>query len=141
MSPVKCGISRGADGRILRAVVLDFSDARVAMLSVNFRSTPQIVAAANAIGAALPLRLALHAASPPGPPPVFRAAADELEEAASIADEVVRLLGSGAIRDLSDVAILIRVNAQAPRRCTRVARSPFHQARRRTTPRQPAIPP
>ncbi len=105
---------RGADGSVMRTFLRDFPETTVRTLSQNFRSTPQIVAVANTIGAGLPSRLALQAVGPSGPATVVHRAADEADEAAYIAGEVIHLLARGLIRNASEVAVLIRANAQAP---------------------------
>lgn len=105
---------RGADGTVLGAFLRDFPEATVRTLSQNFRSSPQIVAVANALGARLPVCLALQAVGPSGPPPIVHRAADDVAEAAFIAEEIVRLVRGGMLRHPGDAAVLIRANAQAP---------------------------
>jgi len=103
---------RGADNGVFRDFLRDFAEAHVYTLNQNFRSTPQIVATANAIGAGLPLHVALRTSNASGPSPVLYPAAGEQEEADFIATQVARLLIEGAVGNLCEVAILFRTSRQ-----------------------------
>ncbi|MGI8916093.1 MAG: ATP-dependent helicase [Chloroflexota bacterium] len=103
---------RGADGSALRYFLRDFPEARRVTLRRTFRSTPEIVALANTVGAGLPGRQELWTANPSGPQPVLGTLADDEAEALFVAGDVARLLRIGAIRSPGDVAILCRTNAQ-----------------------------
>ena len=78
----------------------------------NYRSTPQVVQAANAV-----LRgsktggVTLQAQRPGGPDVVLREAPDEVAEAERVGDEVERLLKEGV--PLREMAVLFRINAQS----------------------------
>ena len=103
---------RGADGIALRRFLRDFPEARRMTLRRNFRSTPEIIQLANAVGAGLPGCQRLWTARPSGPQPVVGTLADEAAEADFVAAEVARLLRTGTIGGPGDVAILCRTNEQ-----------------------------
>jgi DNA helicase II / ATP-dependent DNA helicase PcrA len=105
---------RGADGIALRRFLRDFPEARRMTLRRNFRSTPEIIRLANAVGAGLPGRQPLWTANPSGSQPVVGTLADEGAEADFVAAEVARLLRAGTIHGPGDVAILCRTNEQLP---------------------------
>ncbi len=80
----------------------------------DYRSTPQVVALANAVIASAPARAArleLIAQQPPGPKPTFCEHADEPAEADCVADRCRELLAQGI--PPSEIAVLYRVNAQS----------------------------
>jgi DNA helicase-2/ATP-dependent DNA helicase PcrA len=104
---------RGADSRFLRDFPRDFPEARVLRLDQNFRSSAQIVTVANALGAEIGETQPLWTTNEPGEPAMFYLAADEEDEAGFVTKEIVRLLSSGAIDHLGDVAVLYRTNQQA----------------------------
>ncbi|MGN6250643.1 MAG: UvrD-helicase domain-containing protein [Marmoricola sp.] len=78
----------------------------------NYRSTPQVVGAANAL-----LRgsgttgVALRAQRPAGPDPAWRELPDEVAEADAVAREVQRLQAEGV--PLREMAVLFRINVQS----------------------------
>ena len=101
--------------------------ATVVRLVRDYRSTPQVVAAANAVmragqhprGDANGPRdrtsidaVTLQAQRPAGPEPVLREAPDEAAEAAAIADWLAGLAARGV--DYREMAVLFRINAQSP---------------------------
>ena len=102
--------------------------ATVVRLVRDYRSTPQVVAAANAVmragqggsggdGAQTRDRTAIDAVTlqaqrPPGPEPVLREAPDEAAEAAVVADWLSGLAARGV--DYREMAVLFRINAQSP---------------------------
>jgi DNA helicase II / ATP-dependent DNA helicase PcrA len=93
-----------------------FPASTVVKLVRDYRSTPQVVELANqvmaaAAGPASRFRLQLVAQRPSGPPPSFAAFPDEPAEAAAVADEVRRLIGTGV--PAREIAVLYRINAQS----------------------------
>lgn len=103
---------RGADNGVFHDFLRDFAEAHVYTLSQNFRSTPQIVAMANAIGAGLPLHVALRTSNASGPSPVLYPADGEQEEADFIATQVARLQTQGTVGNLGEIAVIVRANGQ-----------------------------
>ncbi len=127
----------GASPRHLVEFPRRFPDAQVVRLVRDYRSTPQVVALANALiaragaagagtagagtagaagggAAARPARpapLKLLAQRPDGPAPVFTEHDSEPEEAAAVADRIRALLAAGV--PASEMAVLYRVNAQS----------------------------
>ncbi len=119
----------GASPRHLLEFPRRFPDAHVVRLVRDYRSTPQVVALANALiaragaagggaaggGAAArsarPEPLKLLAQRPDGPAPVFTEHDSEPEEAAAVADRIRALLAMGV--PASEMAVLYRVNAQS----------------------------
>ena len=79
----------------------------------NYRSTPEVIAAANAVmapqlgGRAVELR----ATRPSGSRVTYAGHPDEVAEAASVADAVASIVGRGV--PPSDIAVLFRINAQS----------------------------
>ncbi|MCC6173829.1 MAG: UvrD-helicase domain-containing protein, partial [Chloroflexi bacterium] len=104
---------RGANVGFLERLRRDFPETQVLSLDQNFRSTGWIVALANALAEPLGRYPRLWTDNPPGTPAVLYTAADELTEAAFVADEIFRLRSGGLIACLSEVAILFRTNRQA----------------------------
>lgn len=104
---------RGATIRNLLDFERDWPEARVVTLEQNYRSTKTILRAANAViennVARKPKELWTEL--PTGDPVVRYRAQNEHDEAAWVADEVVKLREHG--RPLSDVAIFYRTNAQS----------------------------
>src|SRR4051794_6316412 len=91
--------------------------ATVVRLVRDYRSTPQVVALANALLAravavpSAPPRLELVAQRPPGPTPALTGYDDDLAEAAGVAATIRRLLAAGT--PASEIAVLYRTNAQS----------------------------
>nr|WP_231126808.1 ATP-dependent DNA helicase UvrD2 [Motilibacter aurantiacus] len=83
----------------------------------DYRSTPQVVALANALlarggpAAAGARPLELVAQRPPGPAVRYVEHADEAAEADAVAKEAARLIGGGA--RASEIAVLFRTNGQS----------------------------
>ena len=104
---------RGADMRNILDFEKDYEDARVVLLEQNYRSTQNILDAANAVisnnEARKPKRLWTDEGS--GELVVTFEAEDEHEEAAFVAEQI-RDLEAGGIA-LSDVAVFYRTNAQS----------------------------
>jgi DNA helicase-2/ATP-dependent DNA helicase PcrA len=116
----------GATSEYLRSFAIDYPQATVVRLVRDYRSTPQVVGAANrlmaahasanasaAAGAASPESAALVAHRPPGPEPVVTRYADEEAEAAGVAASITAFIRSGVPPD--QIAVLLRVNAHMER--------------------------
>lgn len=104
----------GASPRILGDFAQRYPDAERIQLVRNYRSTPQVVAVANAVfqgaeGEAHGRPLQSQAA--PAEPVRYLGHNDEPSEAASVADEIVRLHRSGV--PYREMAVLFRINAQS----------------------------
>jgi DNA helicase-2/ATP-dependent DNA helicase PcrA len=106
----------GADPGHLLNFPRRFPDAVVVRLTRDYRSTPQVVHAANTlIGAArgrvAGTRLQLVGQLPPGPDPRFQEYDDEPAEATAVARAIRRLVDDGT--PAAEIAVLFRVNAQS----------------------------
>ena len=78
----------------------------------NYRSTPQVVEAANTLLARSDTKsVKLRAQRDPGPVVRYTEHPDEVEEAESVAAEIRRVLDDGT--PASEVAVLFRINAQS----------------------------
>ncbi|CAI9406548.1 ATP-dependent DNA helicase UvrD2 [Nocardioides sp. T2.26MG-1] len=78
----------------------------------NYRSTPEVVAAANTLlGGSASAGVELRAQRPSGPPVSYTPRPDEVAEAEAVAAQILRLRDAG--RSLGEVAILFRINAQS----------------------------
>lgn len=92
-----------------------FPDAQRIELVRNYRSTPQIVAAANEVfagrGPSVNLGVRLQSQQAPGPEVDYRPFADEPAEAAAVADRIAALHAQGVPH--REMAILYRINAQS----------------------------
>ncbi|HEY8742170.1 MAG TPA: ATP-dependent helicase, partial [Chloroflexota bacterium] len=103
---------RGADGEVLARFGREFPERQVVRLAQNFRSSGQIVAFANALGAPLGAAGPLWTNNAQGEPVRVFVAADEEDEAGFVAAETQRLLQSGAVVTAGEVAVLYRLNQQ-----------------------------
>jgi DNA helicase-2/ATP-dependent DNA helicase PcrA len=105
---------RGATIRNIVEFERDFPDARVILLEQNYRSTQNILAAANAVVARNPSRKPknLWSDQGDGPPLVGYVADSEHDEAAFVAEEVDRLTDEGEALP-GQVAVFYRTNAQS----------------------------
>jgi len=105
---------RGATIRNITEFERDFPGARVILLEQNYRSTQNILAAANAVVAnnagRMPKNLWSDAGA--GPPIVGYVADSEHDEAAFVAEEVDKL-GDGGDATPGEVAVFYRTNAQS----------------------------
>ena len=91
-----------------------FPDAVEVRLVRDYRSTPQVVALANAVIAratARAARLELVAQRPPGPAPALAEHPDEPAEATAVAARCRALVDAGT--PAAEIAVLYRVNAQS----------------------------
>jgi DNA helicase II / ATP-dependent DNA helicase PcrA len=78
----------------------------------NYRSTPQVVAAANQLLAGTPSAgVSLRSQQEAGPDVVYAEHGDEVAEAESVAAQILELRSQGA--SLREVAVLFRINAQS----------------------------
>ena len=125
----------GATSEYLRGFATDFPSATVVRLVRDYRSTPQVVAAANrltaggggGVGGLAPASSsgALVAQRPAGPDPVLTRYADDEAEAAGVAAEAATLI-KGSV-PAHEIAILLRINAHMERfeRALADARVPY----------------
>lgn len=104
---------RGADLRNILEFEQDFPDATVIKLEQNYRSTQNILDAANAVvGNNINRKVKrLWTANPDGDPVQVLVANDEHEEAVLVASEIANLQRKG--HRLADMAVLYRTNAQS----------------------------
>jgi len=105
---------RGATIRNIEEFERDFPGARVIMLEQNYRSTQNILAAANAVVSQNPGRIPknLWSEAGDGPPIIGYVADSEHDEAAFVAEEVDRLADAGEASP-GEVAVFYRTNAQS----------------------------
>jgi DNA helicase II / ATP-dependent DNA helicase PcrA len=105
---------RGATIRNITEFEQDYPDATVILLEQNYRSTQNILAAANAVVARNSQRKPknLWSDQGAGPPIVGYVADNEHDEAAFVAEEVDRLTDAGEAKP-GDVAVFYRTNAQS----------------------------
>lgn len=104
---------RGADIHNILAFETDWPDAAIIKLEENFRSTPNILTAAdNLIANNRKRKLKkLLPTRPPGPDIVISACDDETAEARSIARHIEQLIDHGSA--LNDIAVFYRVNSMS----------------------------
>jgi DNA helicase-2/ATP-dependent DNA helicase PcrA len=105
---------RGATIRNIEEFERDFADARVILLEQNYRSTQNILAAANAVVSHNPGRVPKNLWSDAGDGPLLTGyvADSEHDEAAFVAEEVDRLSDEGQATP-GEVAVFYRTNAQS----------------------------
>jgi DNA helicase II / ATP-dependent DNA helicase PcrA len=110
----------GATSEYLRGFGRDFPSASVVRLVRDYRSTPQVVAAANRLtaGGAGRVRPAessgeLVAQRPGGPDPAMTRYPDEEAEAAGVAAAAAQLIGQSV--PPHEIAVLLRINAHMER--------------------------
>ncbi|AQP44576.1 ATP-dependent DNA helicase UvrD2 [Tessaracoccus flavus] len=103
----------GADAGYLLRFAAEHDGSETVRLFRNYRSSPQILEAANKV---LRVRAggpgALQATRDAGPRPVFVGATDEAAEAADVAAWLLERRGAG--ERWADLAVLYRINAQSP---------------------------
>ncbi|HHV45109.1 MAG TPA: DNA helicase PcrA [Firmicutes bacterium] len=100
---------RGADFRNILEFTADYPEAKVVKLEQNYRSSQNILEAANRVIEHNSLRpeKKLWTENPPGDPLYFFIGEDEREEARFVAGEILRL------GDYKNIAILYRTHAQS----------------------------
>jgi DNA helicase-2/ATP-dependent DNA helicase PcrA len=105
---------RGANIRNILQFEEDFPDARTILLEQNYRSTQNILNAANAVIGRNKGRKAknLWSDAGPGEPIVGYVGDDEHDEARFVADEIDKLTDAGAAKP-RDMAVFYRTNAQS----------------------------
>jgi DNA helicase II / ATP-dependent DNA helicase PcrA len=105
---------RGATIRNIEQFERDFAGARVILLEQNYRSTQNILAAANAVVSRNASRIPknLWSDQGDGPPIIGYVADSEHDEAAFVAEEVDRLSDEGHATP-GQVAVFYRTNAQS----------------------------
>ncbi|MGA3151228.1 MAG: DNA helicase PcrA [Streptosporangiaceae bacterium] len=105
---------RGATIRNIEEFERDFAGARVILLEQNYRSTQNILAAANAVVSRNPGRVPknLWSDAGDGPPITGYVADSEHDEAAFVTEEVDRLADEG-LATPGQVAVFYRTNAQS----------------------------
>ena len=105
---------RGATIRNIVEFEQDFPDAKVIVLEQNYRSTQNILSAANAVVSRNPSRKPKNLWSEQGAGPLITGyvADSEHDEAAFVAEEVDRLTDAGEATP-GDVAVFYRTNAQS----------------------------
>ena len=102
----------GADATYLRDFAANHPGTTSVELVRNYRSTPEVVAAANTVLATSQSHgVTLRAQRPSGPAVKFTAHADEVAEAAAIATAIASLRSDGL--SAGEVAVLFRINAQS----------------------------
>ncbi|MCW2843959.1 MAG: ATP-dependent helicase, Rep family, partial [Nocardioides sp.] len=102
----------GANASYLRDFPAKFPGTASIELVRNYRSTPEVVAAANSLLAGSESRgVELRAQRPSGPAVTFTPLPDEVAEAEHTAAKIARLREQG--RSLAEVAVLFRINAQS----------------------------
>ncbi|MEO5833754.1 MAG: DNA helicase PcrA [Nakamurella sp.] len=105
---------RGATIRNIVEFERDYPQARTILLEQNYRSTQNILSAANAVIARNPGRRAksLWTAAGSGEPIVGYVADNEYDEASFVCGEIDRLVDKGEIR-FADVAVFYRTNSSS----------------------------
>lgn len=103
----------GASPEILGSFAHTYPDGERHELVRNYRSTPQIVAAANAVfGRSTKVKgVQLQSQQEPGDPVSYHGYSDEVAEANGVANEIARLHRGGM--PYREMAILFRINAQS----------------------------
>lgn len=103
----------GAQARFLTRFARENPGTTVIRLMRDYRSTPQVVATANAIMKGQRDAVVLQAQRPSGPDVVFVEAANELQEAESVASWLHERHVTDKVA-YADMAILFRINAMSP---------------------------
>ncbi|MFC5992826.1 ATP-dependent DNA helicase UvrD2 [Pseudonocardia hispaniensis] len=106
----------GATPRYLLEFPRRFPECILVRLQRDYRSTPQVVAAANTLisgarGRVAGSRLRLVGQLPAGPDPDFTEYDDESAEAAAVAAKIKRMIAEGT--PAAEIAVLFRINAQS----------------------------
>ena len=104
----------GADARYLQDFSTRFPQATQVELVRNYRSTPEVVTAANRLLDGTPSKgVELVAQRGSGAPVAYHGAEDEVAEADAVATRIARLRAAGT--PASRIAVLFRINAQSER--------------------------
>jgi DNA helicase-2/ATP-dependent DNA helicase PcrA len=102
----------GANASYLREFPKKFAGTTSVELVRNYRSTPEVVTAANSVLAGSDSgAVRLRAQRPSGPAVVFAPAPDEVAEAEAVAAAIGKLVAAGT--PAPQVAVLFRINAQS----------------------------
>ncbi len=102
----------GANAGYLRDFAAKFPSTTSIELVRNYRSSPEVVTAANDLLAGSESRgVQLRAQRPSGPAVTFTPQPDEVAEAEAVASRIVRLRDQG--RSCGEMAVLFRINAQS----------------------------
>ncbi len=103
----------GASAEHLLGFPAKFPGTTSVTLIRNYRSTPQVIEAANTVMAssADASAVRLRAVREAGRPLSFTGYPDEVAEAAGVATEIARVVGGGT--SPADIAVLFRINAQS----------------------------
>jgi DNA helicase-2/ATP-dependent DNA helicase PcrA len=103
----------GADPRLLRDLPRTFKDTTTLELVRNYRSTPEVLAVANAVmrGELGHGAVELRPTRSSGAAVSLQGYRDEVDEAAQVADQIEKLVADGVAP--SDVAVLFRINAMS----------------------------
>jgi ATP-dependent DNA helicase UvrD/PcrA len=102
----------GANADFLRDFPAKFPGTTSIELVRNYRSTPQVVEAANTLLAGTASQgVDLRSQQAAGPAVTFEAHPDEVAEAEAVAARIVRLRADG--REPGEIAVLFRINAQS----------------------------
>nr|WP_233557931.1 ATP-dependent helicase [Tessaracoccus antarcticus] len=102
----------GARADFLLGFAAEVDSASVVRLVRNYRSTPEILGASNHVLGGRDPRFALRATKPAGAAPTFHAVRSEADEAAGVAEWLTLQHADGIA--WSELAVLYRINAQAP---------------------------
>ncbi|HEX5087173.1 MAG TPA: ATP-dependent DNA helicase UvrD2 [Nocardioides sp.] len=102
----------GANADYLRGFPAKFPGTTSVELVRNYRSSPQVVRAANTLLEGTPSQgVELRAQQLAGPEVTYDAHPDEVAEAESVAARILRLRQQG--REATEIAVLFRINAQS----------------------------
>ena len=106
----------GATSTYLTSFATRYADATVVKLRRDYRSTPEVVRAANALmvradAATRRSHVPLESQRAPGPAVTFDEYPDEVAEAAAVAGRIRALVNGGATA--SQISVLYRINAQS----------------------------
>lgn len=102
----------GANADYLRDFPKKYAGTTSVELVRNYRSTPEVVDAANTLLAgSVSQGVELRAQRPSGPAVSYTPRPDEVAEAEAVAAQILRLRDAG--RSLGEVAVLFRINAQS----------------------------
>jgi len=106
---------RGADITNILDFERDYTDAETYTLEQNYRSTGNILAAANSVVKNNSQRIekSLWTENPAGEKVRFEMTRDEHHEAELVADRIVRTMGDDTSRQYKDFAVFYRTNAQS----------------------------